>query len=80
MDDFLSRFSGELLGRIDEPFSFRFILQPVMAVFYAYRDGVKDARAGRPLYVLALAFIAYLLLRDPINRLVRRRLHATGER
>ncbi len=132
MDDFLSRFSGELLGRMDGPFSFRFILQPVMAVFYAYRDGVKDARAGRPLYslwlfthpdqrgpmlrdgftavgrvialgvimdlayqvmvlgsfrplelivvVLVLAFIPYLLLRGPINRLVRRRLHAAGER
>src|SRR5688572_28030033 len=52
MDDFLSRFFGEMLGRTDGPFSFRFILQPVMAMFYAYRDGVKDARAGRPLYSL----------------------------
>jgi hypothetical protein len=131
MDDFLSRFFGEMLGRTDGPFSFRFILQPVMAMFYAYRDGVKDARAGRPLYslwifthpdqrgpmlregvkavgrviglgvimdlayqvivlgsfrpleliviVLVLAFVPYLLLRGPFNRLMRRRLHLTGE-
>jgi hypothetical protein len=132
MDDFLSRFFGEMLGRTDGPFSFRFVLQPVMAMLYAYRDGVKDARAGRPLYsmwlfthpeqrgpmlregfksvgrviglgvvmdlayqlmvlgsfrpleliviVLLLAFVPYLLLRGPINRLMRRRLHVTGER
>jgi hypothetical protein len=50
MDDLLSRFLGELAGRADGPFSFRFILQPIMAIFYAYRDGVKDAHAGRPPY------------------------------
>ncbi len=107
---------------------FRFILQPLMAMFLAYRDGLDDARHGRPPYlqtictdsaerngliahgfrsvsrvivfglvmdtiyqtfvlrgfrpvelivvVLLLAFVPYLLVRGPFNRLARRRTHA----
>jgi hypothetical protein len=132
MDDLVSRFFSELVGRMDGPFSFRFILQPIMAIYYAYRDGVKDAHAGRPPYfwtiftnpeervellrhglkstgrvialgvlmdllyqvivlrairpgeliviVLTLAFVPYLLLRGPFNRLTRRRVHAPSGR
>lgn len=50
MDDLLSRFVSDLVGRASGPFAFRFVLQPLMAVFYAYRDGSHDARAGRPPY------------------------------
>jgi hypothetical protein len=50
MDDPLSRFLSELAGRASGPFAFRFVLQPLMAVWYAYRDGSHDARAGRPPY------------------------------
>jgi hypothetical protein len=34
----------------DEPMRFRFILQPLMAAIVAIRDGLKDARTGRPPY------------------------------
>ena len=127
MDDLLTRFSSDLLGRITGPFSFRLILQPTMAAIYALRDGVRDAKSDRPAYfwavlthsgegrqllaegwravlriiflgvimdtayqvmvfgrihplemivvVLALAFIPYVLLRGPFNRIARHWVH-----
>jgi hypothetical protein len=33
---------------------FRLVLQPAMALFLAIRDGLKDAREGRPAYFWAL--------------------------
>jgi hypothetical protein len=54
MDDVLSRMWIDLMGRIDGPMSFRLVLQPVMAIVFAFRDGRADARAGRPLYLRAL--------------------------
>jgi hypothetical protein len=36
-----------LLDRPSGPMTFRFFLQPIMASIAAWRDGVKDARAGR---------------------------------
>jgi hypothetical protein len=40
----------DLFNRPSEPMSFRFILQPVMALIAALRDGIKDARTGRSPY------------------------------
>jgi hypothetical protein len=123
MDDLLARISSDLFGRLEGPFSFRFLLQPLMAVIYAARDGIADARRDRPPYfwtlltrrdgrwkllyegekavvrvvalgivmdviyqlmvfrwiypfelivvVVLLAFVPYLLLRGPINRIAR---------
>lgn len=48
--DETSRFWSELVGRLTGPLTFRLILQPVMAAINAARDGVKDARQGRPAY------------------------------
>jgi len=53
MVDHLSFIDG-LLSRIDGPMSFRLLLQPVMAIIFAYRDGMADARANRPPYFWAL--------------------------
>jgi hypothetical protein len=50
MEDILSRFWADLVGRLHGPLTFRLFLQPVMAILYAVRDGVNDARAGRPAY------------------------------
>jgi len=61
MDDLLSRFLTDLAGRTSGPFAFRFVLQPLMAVFYAYRDGSHDARAGRPPYFRTV-------FTDPVHR------------
>jgi len=38
----------DILDRPGGPMTFRFILQPTMAAIAALRDGVRDARAGRP--------------------------------
>jgi hypothetical protein len=40
-----------LLDRPTGPMTFRFFLQPIMASIAAWRDGVKDARAGRSPYL-----------------------------
>jgi hypothetical protein len=36
------------------PLSFRLIIQPLIAAFFAIRAGMQDARAGRPLYFWAV--------------------------
>jgi hypothetical protein len=50
MDDILSRIAEDLVGRLDGPLKFRFLLQPMMAIVFAIRDGRKDALAGRDPY------------------------------
>jgi hypothetical protein len=50
MDDMVSRFFSELIGREHGPLAFRFILQPVMAAFGAYRAAKKDVELGRAPY------------------------------
>ncbi|HEY9464741.1 MAG TPA: hypothetical protein VIR54_16720 [Vicinamibacterales bacterium] len=61
MDDLTTRFWAELVGRTTGPMMFRFILQPLMAMFYAYRDGLLDARSGRPPYL-------FTILTEPAER------------
>jgi predicted thioredoxin/glutaredoxin len=125
----ITEIGSDLIGRLHGPFSFRFVLQPLMASIFAIRDGVKDAHAGKPAYfwnvvtqpaerrellregwhrvlrvvmigvvmevlyevivfkriqplqlvvvVLSLAFVPYLLLRGPVNRIAR---HWIGSR
>jgi hypothetical protein len=60
MDDYLGFIEG-LLARLQGPMSFRFFIQPLMAIFFAFRDGRKDAREGRPPYFWGL-------FTDPENR------------
>ena len=128
MDDYLTRFWSDLAGRLTGPFSLRLILQPAMATLYALKDGIKDAKEGKPAYfwsvlshqseryqllsegwhavlriillgivmdiayqvivfrrihplelvvvVLALAFLPYVLLRGPVNRIARHWVHS----
>ncbi|MDM0011663.1 hypothetical protein QTH87_04335 [Variovorax sp. J22P168] len=52
------------------PLAFRFVLQPCVAAFFAWRAGLADARAGRPYYFWAL-------VSDPAHR---RRLLREGWR
>lgn len=44
------------------PLSFRLIIQPLIAVFFAIRSGMQDARAGRPLFFWAV------VMSDPAHR------------
>jgi hypothetical protein len=40
-----------LIGRVEGPFTFRFVIQPLVASFFAVRAGLKDARANRTPYL-----------------------------
>lgn len=55
MADVFARIWADLGGRIDGPFWFRVILQPMMATFFAVKAGVEDAREGRRPYFWSLA-------------------------
>jgi peptidoglycan/LPS O-acetylase OafA/YrhL len=48
VDEFLTRFYTDLIGRLTGPLTLRLFLQPAVAMFLASRDGIKDAREGRP--------------------------------
>src|SRR6476660_936805 len=50
MDDPLVRMFSQILGRAEGPLAFRLILQPLMAIFFACRDGIHDAREEQPAY------------------------------
>jgi drug/metabolite transporter (DMT)-like permease len=48
LQDIVLRQWHDLVIRPSGPMSFRFILQPIMAVAIAIRGGMRDARRGRP--------------------------------
>jgi hypothetical protein len=48
MDDIVNRFVTDLVGRLSGPLTLRLFLQPAVAIILATRDGMKDAREGRP--------------------------------
>ena len=50
VDELLTRFWSDLVARVHGPFSFRFVLQPLVALIFATRDGIVDARQERPPY------------------------------
>ena len=54
MDPIIARISNNLAERITGPMKFRLLLQPIMAIYFAVRDGLRDAREGRPAYFWAL--------------------------
>jgi len=49
-----TQFVQEMIGRIDGPMKFRLLLQPAVAVFFALRDGRRDARGGAKPFAWAL--------------------------
>jgi hypothetical protein len=50
LEPLLTRMIRNLADRVTGPLQFRLILQPAMALFFAVRDGVKDAREGSAPY------------------------------
>jgi hypothetical protein len=54
VSDRLVQFLPDLLGRIDGPMKFRVVLQPIMAIVFAIRDGRRDFREQRAPYFWAL--------------------------
>jgi hypothetical protein len=61
VDDILTRIWENLGGRVGGPMTFRLILQPTMAAFFAIRSGLADGRTDQPPYFWAL-------LHDPLHR------------
>jgi hypothetical protein len=51
IDEHFARVWEMLVGRTVGPLSFRFIVQPTVAVIFAVRAGLADARAGRSPYL-----------------------------
>ena len=61
MEEMWMRFVTDMGDRVSGPMKFRLLLQPVMAVLFATRSGLKDARTGKPPYF-------WSLLTDPAHR------------
>lgn len=57
MEDALTRIWENLGGRIGGPMTLRLFLQPAMSIFFAVRDGMRDAREGNPAYLWAVASV-----------------------
>ena len=58
---FFSTFWADFINRFDGPLHFRLLVQPVIAIVFAVRDGRRDAREGRSAYL-------WSLLTDPDER------------
>jgi hypothetical protein len=85
MEDVVTRFVADLIGRLSGPLTLRLFLQPAVATLLAVRDGVKDAQEGRyqvlvfrwlyPVEAMVtaviLAIVPYVLLRGVVNRVAR---------
>src|SRR4029434_533064 len=72
--DFLARAWEQLAGRIEGPFAFRFVFQPLFAAILAIRAGVADAQDDRTPYlwsVLSNPLERPQLIRDGLKDLTR---------
>ena len=74
MEDTLARIWEHLVGRLTGPLTFRVLLQPTMSTLFAVRDGLRDARAGRPRFLWTI-----LCSPDDRRRLIRDGLLAIGK-
>jgi hypothetical protein len=54
MDAFFTRVWIDLIAALGGPLTVRLILQPTMSILFAVRDGIRDAREGRPAYFWAI--------------------------
>jgi hypothetical protein len=55
---FSRRLIDDMVARLHGPGRLRFIFQPTVAIILGGRDGMKDARAGRPPFLWGLVFHA----------------------
>ena len=54
MEDIIARIWENIAGRTHGPLTFRLILQPLMAIIFAVRDGRKDSLEGNHPYFWAI--------------------------
>ena len=53
---FSQRFFEDVMARFSGPGRFRFVMQPLVSIFLARRDGLSDARSGLPPFLLGLIY------------------------
>ncbi len=53
---FSSKFLDDLAARITGPMSFRFFVQPMVAIMLGIRDGKLDSKAGTPPFLYNVIF------------------------
>ena len=51
LEDTLARGWENLVGRLSGPMSFRLLIQPTVAAFFAIRAGLIDARENKPTFL-----------------------------
>jgi hypothetical protein len=73
MEEWWLRILRNLISRLDGPLHFRFILQPLMAILFAIRDGIRDARNGNAPYLWAIC-----MERDQRRRLLQKGWKSIG--
>jgi hypothetical protein len=56
MGEILQRVWDNLIGRATGPINLRLLIQPSVAIFFAVRSGLKDAREGRPAFLWGVLF------------------------
>jgi hypothetical protein len=61
MNDPFVTYAANFVARLDGPLHFRFFMQPLMAIVLAFRDGRRDALAGRSPW-------AWVVVHDPTQR------------
>lgn len=54
MEELWSRLMEQLLGRAEGPMNFRLLMQPIMAIALAAKDGVADAKSEKHPYFWSL--------------------------
>jgi hypothetical protein len=53
-EDVITRFFEHLFGRVTGPMHLRLLMQPAMALFFAARAGLHDAKTGQTPYLWAM--------------------------
>jgi hypothetical protein len=48
---FSERFLTDMGLRLSGPMAMRFVIQPIVAILFGIRDGIRDAREGEPPYL-----------------------------
>jgi hypothetical protein len=51
LNETIARGWENLVGRFSGPMSFRFLIQPAVAIFFAIRAGVNDAQQNKPTFL-----------------------------
>ena len=54
MEELWQRIAHGFVNRLEGPYQFRMIVQPLMAIIFAIIDGLKDAKLGKPPYFWAV--------------------------